>query len=54
MGSGDEIASEVAEWQEETGAEILLLRMRQPGGPDHNQTMEAIARFGQEVIPQCT
>lgn len=54
MGSGDEIASEVAEWQEETGAEILLLRMRQPGGPDHDQTMEAIARFGQEVIPQCT
>jgi hypothetical protein len=30
--------------------EYLALRMRQPGGPGHEATLTAIARFGEEVI----
>jgi hypothetical protein len=30
--------------------EYLALRMRQPGGPGHEATLTALARFGEEVI----
>lgn len=49
-GSGEDIRAEVAEWQAITGAEYIALRMRQPGGPGHEATLEAIRRFGEEVI----
>lgn len=49
-GSGADISAEVADWAERTGAELMVLRMRHPGGPGHEATMEAIARFGAEVI----
>ena len=32
-----------------TGAEWMVLRMRHPGGPRHEETLEAIRRFGAEV-----
>jgi hypothetical protein len=49
-GSGAEIRDTAAEWSEITGAEHFALRMRHPGGPTHRQTLEAIRRFGDEVI----
>lgn len=49
-GSGDDIRRTVDEWQAVTGCDYLALRMRQPGGPPHNACLEAIARFGSEVI----
>lgn len=49
-GSAEEIRSELAGWRERTGCEYVALRMRHPGGPSHEATLEAIARFGAEVI----
>ena len=50
FGSGEEIVDEVRNWQAISGCEYLALRMRHPGGPTHLETMEAIGRFGAEVI----
>jgi len=49
-GSGAQLRAEIAHWSELTGADYLALRMRQPGGPGHEATLEAIARFGDEVV----
>ena len=49
-GSPEEVRATVEEWRELTGAEYLALRFRHPGGPPHGQTMEALRRFGAEVI----
>lgn len=53
VGSGDDIRSQVSAWEAETGAEFMALRIRHPGGPGHDATMEAIRRFGEEVIAPC-
>ena len=50
MGSGDEIRAEAAAWGEATGADYMALRFRHPGGPPHAAVLEALARFGDEVI----
>ncbi len=50
MGSGAEIRAEVDAWAAATGADYLALRFRQPGGPPHEAVLEALARFGDEVI----
>jgi alkanesulfonate monooxygenase SsuD/methylene tetrahydromethanopterin reductase-like flavin-dependent oxidoreductase (luciferase family) len=50
FGSGDDIRAEVVDWCDRTGADYIALRMRHPGGPGHDATLEAIARFGAEVI----
>jgi len=49
-GSGSDILSTVDEWTSLTGCEYMALRMRHPGGPGHAATLEAVARFGHEVI----
>ena len=49
-GSPEEVRSTVAEWVDVTGAEHIAVRMRHPGGPSHEQTLEAMNRFGAEVI----
>ncbi len=49
-GSGAEVRADVEQWAALTGCEYLALRMRHPGGPSHEATLEAIARFGAEVI----
>ncbi len=49
-GSGDDISETVREWEALTGVEYLALRFRQPGGPGHHATLEALGRFGAEVI----
>lgn len=50
FGSADDIAADIEQWSALTGADYLALRMRHPGGPPHTAVMEAIARFGEEVI----
>lgn len=49
-GSGDDIVAELGEWRAATGCEYVALRMRHPGGPSHQASLEAIRRFGAEVI----
>jgi len=50
MGSGPYLRAEVAAWARLTGADYLALRFRHPGGPPHEAVLEALARFGDEVI----
>ena len=49
-GDGETIRATVRAWCDATGADHLALRMRHPGGPGHEATLEAIERFGREVI----
>ena len=49
-GSPQDVRATVEEWVSVTGAEHIALRMRHPGGPGHEATLEAIRRFGEEVI----
>ncbi len=49
-GSGQDIVEDLRHWRSLTGAEYLAVRMRHPGGPGHAAVVEAIARFGAEVI----
>lgn len=49
-GSADDIRAETREWERITGCEYIAIRMRHPGGPSHAATLEAIQRFGAEVI----
>jgi alkanesulfonate monooxygenase SsuD/methylene tetrahydromethanopterin reductase-like flavin-dependent oxidoreductase (luciferase family) len=49
-GSPEDVRAEVDEWRALTGCEYLALRFRHPGGPSHAETMEALRRFGAEVI----
>lgn len=49
-GSGDDIRADVDAWQHATGCDYLMLRFRHPGGPSHAETLEALKRFGSEVI----
>ena len=49
-GSPDEVRATVEEWREITGADYLALRFRHPGGPSHEETLEALRLFGSEVI----
>lgn len=51
-GSPSEVVDTLGEWGEITGADYVALRMRHPGGPSHAETLEAIRRFGTEVIPK--
>lgn len=50
-GSPDEVIETLREWTSITGADYVAVRMRHPGGPSHGETLEAIRRFGAEVIP---
>ena len=49
-GDAAAIRETLEEWEAVTGAEYLALRFRHPGGPGHEQTLEALRRFGAEVI----
>jgi alkanesulfonate monooxygenase SsuD/methylene tetrahydromethanopterin reductase-like flavin-dependent oxidoreductase (luciferase family) len=50
FGSAGDVRATLEKWAEITGADYMALRLRHPGGPTHEQTLEAIARFGSDVI----
>jgi len=50
FGNASDILATIEEWRQLTGCDYLALRMRHPGGPGHSATLEAIARFGREII----
>lgn len=55
LGEPQQAVAEFHRWQEATGADYFLLRLRHAhsGGPPHARIMEAIRLFGEEVIPHC-
>ncbi len=56
MGDPETCVREFHRWQEATGAEHCLLRLRHAhsGGPPHQRILDAIQLFGDEVIPHCS
>ncbi len=53
LGEPEECVSEFHRWQQATGADYCLLRLRHAhsGGPPHQEIMKAIGLFGERVIP---
>ncbi|HSF34262.1 MAG TPA: hypothetical protein VLK82_27875 [Candidatus Tectomicrobia bacterium] len=54
LGSADEVVDQLQGWQEATGAEVIIVRLRQAraGGPPHEDILRAIRLFGDQVIPK--
>ena len=54
IGDPEECVGLFHKWAEIAGTDYIVLRIRQEhsGGPPHDQIMEAIRRFGQEVLPR--
>ncbi len=55
LGDPEECLTEFQRWQEATGAESCLLRLRHAhsGGPSHGQIMKTIDLIGDRVLPYC-
>jgi alkanesulfonate monooxygenase SsuD/methylene tetrahydromethanopterin reductase-like flavin-dependent oxidoreductase (luciferase family) len=55
LGDPETCVREFNRWQEVTGAGSCLLRLRHAhsGGPPHAKILEAIKRFGDQVLPHC-
>ncbi len=53
LGEPEECVSEFHRWQQATGTDYCLLRLRHAhsGGPPHQEIMKAIGLFGERVIP---
>jgi probable F420-dependent oxidoreductase len=54
LGSPEEVVDQLQQWQEATGAEMVIFRLRQAhsGGPSHEKILRAIRLFGDKVIPK--
>ncbi len=52
VGSPADCLEQLQMWQQEIRPDYLILRFRQPGGPSHEQTVQAIRTFGEQVIPK--
>jgi alkanesulfonate monooxygenase SsuD/methylene tetrahydromethanopterin reductase-like flavin-dependent oxidoreductase (luciferase family) len=52
IGSPEEVVDQLQRWQETTGAEMVILRLRQAhsGGSPHEKILPAIRLFGDKVI----
>lgn len=55
LGDPETCVREFHRWQDATGADYFLLRLRHAhsGGPAHAKIMEAIKLFGDAVLPHC-
>ena len=52
VGSPDDCLEQLLHWKEEIRPDYLIIRLRQPGGPSHENTLNAIRTFGEKVIPK--
>jgi alkanesulfonate monooxygenase SsuD/methylene tetrahydromethanopterin reductase-like flavin-dependent oxidoreductase (luciferase family) len=52
VGSPEDCLDQLAKWKEEIKPDYVIIRFRQPGGPSHQKTIEAIRQFGEKVIPK--
>jgi len=55
VGDAETCIREFNRWQDATGADYCLLRLRHAhsGGPPHPRILDAIKRFGDRVLPYC-
>ncbi|MCS6805222.1 MAG: LLM class flavin-dependent oxidoreductase [Acidobacteriota bacterium] len=50
-GTPDDVVGQIERYRTEIGCETLILLLRHPQGPSHQEVLKCIARFGQEIIP---
>ena len=55
LGDPETCVREFQRWQQATGADYCLLRLRHAhsGGPAHERVMDAIKLYGERVLPYC-
>lgn len=51
VGAPGDCLEQLLRWKAEIQPDYLIIRFRQPGGPSHQKTLEAIRLFGERVIP---
>jgi alkanesulfonate monooxygenase SsuD/methylene tetrahydromethanopterin reductase-like flavin-dependent oxidoreductase (luciferase family) len=51
VGSPEDCIASIKRFQEALGVDYLILSMRVAAGPSHELELEAIRRFGRDVIP---
>ena len=52
VGSPEDCLEQLQMWKEAIQPDYLIMRFRQPGGPSHENTLQAIHTFGEKVIPK--
>jgi alkanesulfonate monooxygenase SsuD/methylene tetrahydromethanopterin reductase-like flavin-dependent oxidoreductase (luciferase family) len=52
VGSAKDCLDQLQIWKEVIRPDYLILRLRQPGGPSHSKTLQAIRAMGESVIPR--
>lgn len=52
VGSSEDCLEQLQMWKEAIQPDYLIMRFRQPGGPSHENTLQAIRTFGEKVIPK--
>ena len=50
-GSASEVIEEIERYRETVGCEYIVMYFRHPSGPNHQETMKCIQKFGEKVVP---
>ncbi|RLA43787.1 MAG: hypothetical protein DRR06_11250 [Gammaproteobacteria bacterium] len=51
-GDADAIIEQLGRFEDIIKPDYLIIRMRHPGGPDQQQSLDDIQMFGEQVIPR--
>ena len=52
-GTPDDVVAELKRYEREIGCQYMILMLRHPTGPSHQETMKCIELLGTEVLPRC-
>jgi alkanesulfonate monooxygenase SsuD/methylene tetrahydromethanopterin reductase-like flavin-dependent oxidoreductase (luciferase family) len=52
-GTPGEVIAEIKRYEREIGCHYMILILRHPTGPSHQETMKCIELFGRKVLPHC-
>lgn len=48
-----EVTTEIKRYEREIGCHYMILMLRHPTGPSHQETMKCIELLGKQVLPRC-
>ena len=52
-GTPDEVVAEIKRYEWEIDCQYMILMLRHPTGPSHQETLRCLELFGREVLPHC-
>lgn len=52
-GTPDDVVAEIKRYEREIGCQYMILMLRHPTGPSHQETMKCIELLGTKVLPRC-